>query len=157
MTNCCFSSWRKNQPVFDSEWHWSVWHQKLLRWRHEWLLFQEASELSRLALKFITLLAFCRQSWRKNLHLHCTCHQRSQSTWLISAHIANLYLGWGQKFPLPLLPFSQAAFSPRLAMTTSHQGHAVVSPPCHTYQFYTPCFSPKAMENCLQKRLLERK
>lgn len=136
-TSCCFFSKIKTHPMFDSEWHWSVWHQQLLCWSHEWLLFKQVPELSRLALQFITLLAFFRQSWRKNLHLHCTCHQRSQRAWLILAHMPNLNQSQGQKFSLSLLSFSQDNFSSRSAMTVAIRGmwH---STPRHTYQFQTP-------------------
>lgn len=143
--------------MFDSEWHWSVWHQHLLCWSHEWLLFKQVPELSRLALQFITLLAFFRQSWRKNLHLHCTCHRRSQRTWLILAHMPNLNRSQGQKFSLSLLSSSQDNFSSRSAMTVAHQGHATLSTPCPIYQFQNPWVLPIAIESCLQKRLLKRK
>lgn len=126
---------KKKAAAFDSEWHWSIWHQQLLRWRHEWLLFKQASELSRLALQFITLLAFSRQSWRKNLHFHCTCLQRSQGTWLILAHTRHVYGSWGQKSWLSLLFSSQHVSSPKVSSDCCHQGRAMLSPSCHTYQF----------------------
>lgn len=159
MKNCCFSSWRKTHPVFDSEWHWSVWHQQLLHWRHKWLLFKQASELSRLALQFITLLAFSKQSWRGKsafaLHMSlkiskCTTYPSPRSKSLLGS----------QKSWLSLLTSSQAAFSPRLAMTTAIRAmlycHHLATrtsfrlPVFHAYLWKTVCkeAARKEVEDC---------
>lgn len=73
-----------------------------------------------------------------------------------SPHSKSVSQSWLEILTLPSF-LQPGCLVPKVSYDYSYQGHATLSQPCHMHQFQPPCFSPIAMENCLQKRLLERK